>query len=384
VLWLCGPSGVGKTTVAWEIYSQLARAGTGIGYVDIDQLGICFPEPAADPGRHRMQARNLGAVIAAYRAAGARSVVVSGVVDPVHGAYPELTPRAALTVCRLRADAAELARRVGERQGAPAILSETLAEAEALDANGIGDLCVDTTGMPVAGVVRLVEERTAGWMGPAGRYPPDLADRAAVLTPPAASGPVLWLCGATGVGKSTVGFTVYMSTVFRGRFPGAYVDLDQIGFVSPVAPGDPANHRVKARILAELWHGFRVAGAECLTVVGPAESSATIDLYARELPAATLTVCRLHATDDELTRRIMTRGSGGSWAQPGDPLKELPEARLRDTAGTAAAQAKALDDASVGHVRIDTSGYGVEQTADVVIARTGWPRSGVGRASGPA
>src|SRR5215471_3813961 len=77
VLWLCGPSGVGKTTVAWEIYTALAGAGTPAGYVDIDQLGICFPEPAGDRGRHRLQARNLNAVVGAFRAAGARCVVVS-------------------------------------------------------------------------------------------------------------------------------------------------------------------------------------------------------------------------------------------------------------------------------------------------------------------
>ena len=67
VLWLCGPSGVGKTTVAWAIYSQLARTGASVGYVDIDQLGICHPEPANDPGRHRTQARNLDVVVGAYR-----------------------------------------------------------------------------------------------------------------------------------------------------------------------------------------------------------------------------------------------------------------------------------------------------------------------------
>jgi uncharacterized protein YhfF len=35
--------------------------------VDIDQLGMCYPEPASDPGRHRMKARNLGAVDSAGR-----------------------------------------------------------------------------------------------------------------------------------------------------------------------------------------------------------------------------------------------------------------------------------------------------------------------------
>ena len=45
----------------------------------------------------------------------------------------------------------------------------------------------------------------------------------------ATDGPVLWPCGVTGVGKSTVGYAVYRRAVSAGLM-AAYVDLDQIGF----------------------------------------------------------------------------------------------------------------------------------------------------------
>jgi adenylylsulfate kinase-like enzyme len=45
VFWLYGPSGVGKTTTAWALYEQLAREGVRTGYVDIDQLGMCYAPP---------------------------------------------------------------------------------------------------------------------------------------------------------------------------------------------------------------------------------------------------------------------------------------------------------------------------------------------------
>ncbi len=81
-MWLCGPSGVGKTTVAWQIYSVLRQSGVLVGFVDIDQLGICAPEQPDDPGRHRMKAQNLNRVIGNFATAGAQCVVVSWVVDP--------------------------------------------------------------------------------------------------------------------------------------------------------------------------------------------------------------------------------------------------------------------------------------------------------------
>lgn len=88
VLWLCGPPGVGKTSVGWEIYSRLADEGVPAGYVDVDQLGICHPDPAFDPGRHALKAADLDAAVARFRAAGARCVVVSGAVEADRGVRP--------------------------------------------------------------------------------------------------------------------------------------------------------------------------------------------------------------------------------------------------------------------------------------------------------
>ncbi|MFC0531816.1 hypothetical protein [Phytohabitans kaempferiae] len=372
VLWVCGPPGVGKTTVAWEVYAGLAAAGVEVGYVDIDQLGMCYPEPAGDPGRSRLAAANLGAVVAGYRAAGARAAVVSGVVDPAREAHADPIPGIALTTCRLRASADDLARRLVARQGHRDTVAQALAEAEALDANDIGDVCVETSGLPVDQVVRLVRERTAGWIAKTAPAPDGGA------APPrtsagAAGGPILWLCGATGVGKSAAGFDLYLRHVLGRQIPGAFVDLDQIGFY-----GSRVDHEMRAGILAAMWRTFRAAGARCLTMVGPAEDAAAITVYARALPAATLTVCRLHAGRDELTRRVMLRGRGGAWAQPGDPLRGRPAERLSAAADQAAAEAEILERAAVGGVRVDTDRRTVAEVADAIVAETGWPNAAGG------
>src|SRR5262249_7453372 len=79
LLWICGAPGVGKSAAAGEIFGRLQADGVRTGYVDTDQLGMCLPIPEDDPERTRLKARNLGAVVATFRQAGAERLIVSGV-----------------------------------------------------------------------------------------------------------------------------------------------------------------------------------------------------------------------------------------------------------------------------------------------------------------
>jgi hypothetical protein len=264
VLWLYGASGVGKTTVTWELFVELTREGVAAGYVDIDQLGMCYgpptpqhwaPEPATDPGRHRLKARTLDAVVLNFQDAGARCVVVPGVTDPVRGVETDLVPHAALTTCRLRAQPTDLGRRLASRGCPTDDLAEKLAYAEAVDRTFAADPYVDTTGLTIAEVVDRVRTRT-GWPNLAAPVEKPSPTR---QVPDPTPGEILWLCGPTAVGKSTVGWQVYQQ-VRRAGVAAAYVDLDQIGFYRPVSTGDPGNHRLKAANLAAVWHEFRPAG----------------------------------------------------------------------------------------------------------------------------
>ena len=381
VLWITGPAGVGKSTVSWQIFSELAQAGVHVAFADADQFCMCFPAPPGDPARERIKAQNVGLLIPRYRAAGADCVIVNGCLDPAIGVRPELMPQAGTTVCRLRASPDDIVRRFTGRHGPgedlDELLAETLAEADAMDASDFADVCVDTTGASAAEVVALVRRRCRDWPGLSGslrpaRVPP--ASGAGDGAGPERSGgaddvdgTVLLLCGPTGVGKSTIGFELFVRYV-GGGLTASYVDLDQIGFVRPGSDEDRGGHRLKAGNLSAMWRTYQAAGATHLIATGPVESEAAVQTYIRALPGARVTVCRLHAGPADLTRRIVSRGEGGSWAQPGDPLCGQSAEYLRSVAEQATADANALERTGVGTFRIVTDGRTVAESADLIVA----------------
>jgi hypothetical protein len=48
--------------VGYEIFQQVYRSGLKASFVDLDQIGLCYPTPADDPYNHRVKARNFAAV----------------------------------------------------------------------------------------------------------------------------------------------------------------------------------------------------------------------------------------------------------------------------------------------------------------------------------
>jgi hypothetical protein len=158
VLWLLGPSGVGKSTVGWLVYRGLDRAG----YVDADQLGLCYPAASHDPETHRVKAGALGALWPELKGS---PLVVSGYLNTAEEArrYTDRMPGADVTLCRLRVNRAELRSRFLGRGWLTDQLDLVLDEAEALDARAdFADFTVDTDGRPPDRVAADVRER---WLG---------------------------------------------------------------------------------------------------------------------------------------------------------------------------------------------------------------------------
>ena len=127
-----------------------------------------------------MSARNLAAVWPNYRAGGASYLVASGIVHSreqirMHAAA---VPDTTMTACRLRASHETLRARIMRRGagGGPPLpgheltgqprewleqaATDSIREADEMDRNELGDLCLDTDGLAIAEVARLVLMRT--------------------------------------------------------------------------------------------------------------------------------------------------------------------------------------------------------------------------------
>lgn len=81
VLLIAGRSGVGKSTVSWEVTSRLADLGVAHAFLEGDLLDQVHPAPEDDPVRTRITARNLAAVWGNYRELGQRRLIYCNTVS---------------------------------------------------------------------------------------------------------------------------------------------------------------------------------------------------------------------------------------------------------------------------------------------------------------
>lgn len=119
-----GTVGVGKTSVAGAIGRRLMSRGLPGLMIDLDGLREAWPSPPDDPFNVQLTLRNLVSLSRHGVEAGARYVVLAGVLESrdERARYVEAL-RMPLTVCRLRAD--------------PAVVSERLVHRHADDPDGL-------------------------------------------------------------------------------------------------------------------------------------------------------------------------------------------------------------------------------------------------------
>lgn len=169
LLVLTGPCGVGKTAVLHAAAERAAAAGAPHAAVDMDALRACYPAPPADPFHTALGLRNLAAVWANYRGAGARRLLLADVVERAADvdAYRLAVPGARPLVVGLRAEPATLAARLQRRETGAALawhVRRAAELAEVMARESVADLWIETDGRAPAEVAAEVLAR-AGWPG---------------------------------------------------------------------------------------------------------------------------------------------------------------------------------------------------------------------------
>jgi broad-specificity NMP kinase len=354
VIWICGVPSAGKSTAAWALFRQLADDGVRVGYVDIDQLGMLYPAADDDPVRHRFKTEALAAVVPGYASAGARVLVVSGVVDPSHGPYAGMAD-VDLTVCLLSPDPGVVRQRILARGWDEATAEDAVAEAGALGHATFVDSVVETSGLSVA--------ETANRLRALVRTGEPATDASAPeVSSPAAMGVVV-VTGPRVAGSSTVGFELATGR-WRADVRTGFVDLQQLSFLTYGDTSAVTDAALGNRQLA-VMHALMAARGAGLLVVSGHLTLADRTAMRRALPSSTVTVIRLRADDATFEAHVRDRVAGSTARLAGDDL--LGAGREHQVAVVAAALAEQahLDGYATGDAILDVTG----QSPAEVVAR---------------
>lgn len=347
VWWLTGPPCAGRSATAWELFGTVL-AGRQRSYVDVDQLGMCYPEPHDDDARSALKARSAAVVARHHVARGAEVVVVSGVLAPggtdlVREALGDLP----VVFCRVRADEDVLRSRLRQRYDAGAA-ARALEDASRWDASDVP--AVDTS----ACSTREAAERAADRCGGArpGRA------RGIALRPTAdgraGGGRAVLLCGPPAAGASTAGFGLASSSWARGE-TCTYLDAHQLSFTADLPNGHPGGAAAAAALVGDLWRTHRTAGAQALVVRADVRSAADAEVFRTGLAGSPVLVVRLAAGEAALRERTAARARGGGANLAGDALLGLPETQQRRAVVESLSLQAHLARAGVGDVVLDTS-----------------------------
>jgi hypothetical protein len=323
-LWFYGPSGVGKSAIGYEVFSRLVSGGCRVGYVEIDQIGMCMPATAHS--RSAAKADNLLGVLSNFGRTGVDGVVVSG--DIAGPAMEDVLRRAPErpVLCRLRADHDVVVERLTLR-GSPqfAEASRTYDEDNVVPP---GDLSLTTHPLGVADLATEILSQLGTWpptrpqnRNASGDAASEVLDCSAIL-----------VSGPRAVGKSTVAWELYMSSVSAGVCTG-YLDLEQLAFVEPALAS--SSLPVKLANVGACWEGFRRQGAQRLVLCGSVDTARDLTLYRQLIPS--LRVVALTAGYDAILHRARRRTRRKEIWLPGDDLFGRAESELSSIAERSAA-----------------------------------------------
>ena len=354
LLRLAGAPGVGKSTAAWMIAQRLASEGVPTGYIDIDQLGMCYPAPDHDPDRWALKERALAAVAEEFRRAGVDRLIVSGVALP-DDPPPQIDGISVRSIW-LDASAQTRRERLGQRKIDEDQLAQTLAAgtSEAARVESSWER-IDTDGCSADATVEGVLSKWHPATGTPSMVPRPFAPRSAT------DDRVLWITGPRLAGSSRIGWEIANGEWAAGRRTG-FVDFAQLSFVWNV------DKAVGPASLARVHDVFRDAGADAFVVVAPLEISPSAARAA--LPSGEVSFVRLAASDADVRAHAGLRRRGDGSALAGDDMLGVSDAIVDDIIRIHRAQANLP--LREHELAVDATGLSLTDTVAAVRREVGW------------
>lgn len=176
LLLITGPAGIGKSTLCWEMSSQLAARQVAHAVIETDELDRVYPRPSSEeldriqPGTADVSSINLAAIWSTYRALGHSRLVMSGVMmhlDSDRRWILAAIPDAQITVVRLAATEPTLLARLAQREigsGADEQTQRSLRQARRMAGDVTeGVIVLPTDGQGPAELAQIIL-KTAGWL----------------------------------------------------------------------------------------------------------------------------------------------------------------------------------------------------------------------------
>lgn len=161
LLLITGTVGVGKSSVADEVFEILKAQSKPVALINLDEFGYAYPTPQGDPFHMRLRLKNLAAVWPNYQEAGVKALIIPYVIAGRESIerFHESIPNADIFVVRLDAPQAVLEERIRNRPmgGGEEWHIKRAAELTAiLERAGVEDIMVDTEHKTITEVAREI------------------------------------------------------------------------------------------------------------------------------------------------------------------------------------------------------------------------------------